>query len=160
MSQTTYNRVAPDGFAGLLADSGPNRMVSRALEEAAAVDFGKPFVAGTDKEVQVLLPSAAGQDFQGVSVHRHNEKTRFTGAAKAQPDENLDILRGGRIFVEVEVTIVAGDAVAFRHTDNGPLLAGGWTNVVDAETEDISTIARWDTGAAAGEVAVLVLNLP
>lgn len=160
MSQTTYNRVAPDGFAGLLADSGENRIVSRALEEAAAVDFGKPFVAGTDKEVQVLLPSAADQDFQGVSVHRHNEKTRFTGAAAAQPDENLDILRGGRIFVEVEVDVVAGDAVAFRFTDNGPLLAGGWTNVTDAETQDISTIARWDKGALAGEVAVLVLNLP
>ncbi len=160
MSQTTYNRVAPDGFAGLFADSGPNRLVSRALEEVAAIDFGKPLVAGTDKEVQVLLPSATGQDFQGISVHRHNEKTRFTGAAKAQPDENLDVLRGGRIFVEVEATVVAGDPVAFRHTTAGPLVPGGWGPLVDVNTDDISAFARWDTGAAAGEVAVLVLNLP
>ena len=159
MSQTTYNRVAPDGFAGLLADSGPNTIISRANEEAVAQDFGKPYVRGTDREVQALLPSAAGQEVIGVSVHRHNEKTRFTGAAKAQPDENLDLLREGVIFVEVEATVVAGGLVAFRHTDNGPLLAGGWSSVDDAETDLLSN-ARWDTGATAGNVARLVLNLP
>lgn len=159
MSQTTYNRVAPDGFAGLLADSGPNTIISRANEEAVAQDFGKPYRRGTDLEVQALLPSAAGQEIIGVSVHRHNEKTRFTGAAKAQPDENLDLLREGVIFVEVEATVVAGGLVAFRFTANGPLLPGGWSSVDDAETDLLSN-ARWDTGATAGNVARLVLNLP
>lgn len=160
MSQTTYTKVPAVAFAGMLADSGPNRAVSRALEEAAAIDFGKPFVAGTDKEVQVLLPSAASQDFQGIGVHRHNEKKTSTGVAQAQPTENLDVLREGSIYVEVEVTVVPGESVAYRHTVNGGLLPGGWTNVTDAETEDLSAFARWETGATAGNVAILTINMP
>ena len=159
MSQTVYTQDAPVGFAGMLADSGLTRMVSRAHEEAVAQDFGKPYRAGTDPEVEVLLPSSAGQEIIGVSIHRHNEKARTGGAAKAQPAENLDLLREGTIFVEVEATVVAGGLVAFRFTDNGPLLAGGWSSVDDVET-DLLANARWDTGATAGNVAKLVLNLP
>ena len=159
MSQLTYTQDAPVGFAGMLADSSPTRTVSRAHEEAVAQDFGKPYVAGTDPEVEVLLPSGAGQIVLGVSVHRHVEKARTTGLAKAEPAVNLDLIREGAIFVEVEATVVAGGLVAFRFTDNGPLLAGGWSSVDDAET-DLLANARWDTGATAGNVARLVLNLP
>ncbi len=159
MSQTSYDRTAPEAFSGMLADSGPNSIISRAHEEAVAQDFGKPYVAGTDPEVEVLLPSSAGQIVLGVSVHRHTQKAVGTGIAKAEPDLNLDLIREGAIFVEVEATVVAGGLVAFRFTDNGPLLAGGWSSVDDAET-DLLANARWDTGATAGNVARLVLNLP
>lgn len=159
MSQTTYTRVAPEAFAGMLADSGPNNIISRAHEEATAQDFGKPYVAGTDPETQVLLPSAAGQTVLGVSVHRHTEKARTSGTAQAEPSVNLDLMREGAIFVEVEATVVAGGLVAFRHTTVGPLVPGGWSSVDDANTDLLSN-ARWDTGATAGNVAKLVLNLP
>lgn len=160
MSQTTYTKVPAEAFPGMLADSGPNRMVSRALEEASAIDFGKPLRAGTDPAVQVLLPSAASQDFQGIGVHRHSEQARTSGAAQSQPKENMDVLREGHIFVLVEATVVPGDSVAYRHTTAGPLDPGGWGPLVDANTTDISAFARWEKGASADGIAILALNMP
>lgn len=155
MSQTTYTINADKAFAGMLAefDNTTKSSVSRANEEATAVAFGKPAVAGTDAQKQFLLPSGAGDQFIGCTVHKHGtEDASDDGIASGEPGE---LLRRGKVWVIAKTVVAYGDPVYWDHTTN----PGTWRN--DATTAVLVPGAIWDTATTgADELAVIDFNLP
>ena len=155
MSQTSYDVQAAVAFAGMLADfdASVRSSISRSNEEASAVAFGKPVVAGTDAEKQFLLPSGAGDTFLGCTVHHHgSEDETDDGIANGEPAE---ILRRGRVWVIAKTVVAVGDDVYWDHTTN----PGTWRN--DATTAVQVPGAVWLTATSgADELAVIDFNTP
>jgi hypothetical protein len=161
MSQLAYTVQAPVAKQGLLVDTGDMHTISRAVEESAGVEFGRPMVAGTDPEKQSSLPSATGQDFLGVTVFHHSIQDETLGAELALSDgETGSLLRKGTIWVRVEEAVTTTDDVYYRHTTNGGLVPGGWRTDADTANADQLTSARWLTAAAQDGLAQLEINLP
>ena len=161
MSQINYTVEAPVAFPGMLGEGGKRYSISRASEAVADQGAGRPAVAGTDPTTQFLPPSGAGQPFLGITTAQQGrEKLDTAGATSYQTDENVELLRQGRVWVTVEEAVVAGDPVFFRHTDNGPLLAGGWRNDAAAGEADQVVQAVFQTTAAIDTVALIDINLP
>lgn len=161
MSQTTYTTEAVVAFPGMLGEGGKEYSISRALEDAAAIGAGRPAVAGTDPETQFALPSTGGETFLGITTAKHGREDLDTaGATSFSQDENVELIRRGRIWVTVEEAVVAGDPVFFRHTVNGGLLPGGWRNDTAAGEADQVTQAVFATSAAIDTVALIDINLP
>lgn len=155
MSQTTYDIQAEKAFAGMLADfdASVRSSISRSNEEASAVAFGKPVVAGTDAEKQFLSPSGAGDTFLGCTVHHHgSEDATDDGIASGEPAE---ILRRGRVWVVAADTVAVGDPVYWRHTTT----PGTWRNV--ATDSVLVPGAIWLTATSgADQLAVIDFNTP
>lgn len=155
MSQTTYN-LAPDvAFAGMLAeyDALTKSSISRANENVAAVAFGKPAVAGTDRETQFNLPSGAGDVFLGVTVHKHG--TQDPDDDGIATGETAELLRRGKIWVVAKTAVAVGDPVYWDHTTN----PGTWRN--DPTTAILVPGAVWATATSgADELAILDINYP
>lgn len=124
MSQLTYTEKAASFFAGMLADPNANAYIKGDLanEDAALAKFGLGYMLGTDPEKQFKLPAGAGV-FAGVLTHQHATEKRalFTaggagGATGIQQDEPGLIVKVGRVVVEVDEAVTAGDAAFVRHT--------------------------------------------
>ena len=64
--QTTYSATHGAAFEGQKKDLQLYNTTSKTVEEALGIPFGRGVVRGTGDD-QVLLPSAAGQDFMGVT---------------------------------------------------------------------------------------------
>ncbi len=161
MSQTAYPLEAAVAFPGMLGEGGKEFSISRANEDAVAIGAGRPVVVGTDPETQAALPSSAGETFLGITTAKHGrERLDLVGAASFRQNENMEIVRKGRVWVTVEEAVVYGDPVFFRHTDNGPLLAGGWRNDTAAGEADAVPEAIFASTAAIDTVALIEINLP
>lgn len=155
MSQTSYSLQASTAFAGMLAefDNTTKSSISRASEEASAIAYGRPAVAGTDAATQFLLPSGAADLFLGIPVHQHgSEDPDDDGIANG---ETAELLRRGKIWVVAATTVAIGDQVYWDHTT----APGTWRN--DATTAVEVTQAKWDTATTApGQLAVIDINMP
>ena len=71
----------------------------------------------------------------------------------------MELLRKGKVWVNTEIAVTAGDTPFFRHTDNGGLLVGpdGWR--ADADTADADAISgTYLIGNAAPGLAYLSIN--
>lgn len=155
MSQTSYSIQAPRAFAGMLAefDNTTKSSISRANENASAVAFGKPAVAGTDAETQFNVPSGAGDTFLGCTVHSHgSEDLTDDGIANG---ETAEILRRGKVWVVAATAVAVGDDVYWRHTT----APGTWRN--DATDSVQVPGATWATATSAvDQLAVIDFNTP
>jgi hypothetical protein len=159
MSQTTYSITADDAIQGMLGDDGANRKsLSLANEEATAVEYGRPVVEGTDGEKQFLLPSSAGENFMGITIHQHDRED--LDADGIVEGEIAEVLRSGRIWVKVFEAIALGDDVYYQHTANAGAVPGDWRNDADTANADQLVQAQWLTAAGAGELALLEVNYP
>lgn len=156
MSQTTY-ALSPDAaIAGMLGDPNSDAHIrSYANEEATTTPFGLAMVEGTLPEEQVLKPSAASQTFMGVGVHAHGSEDLT--AAGAGTDEMMGILSKGRVWVQVDEAVVAGDPVFFRHTGAAADI-GKFRNDADTANADALPGARFVVGGST--LALLELNTP
>lgn len=155
MSQTSYSIQAADAFAGQLGDPAADAHIrSMANEEASAVEFGLGVVAGTDPEAQFLKPSAGGQTLLGVLVHQHSQEVAESGLSNG---ETGGVMSKGRIWVQVDEAVVAGDPVFVRHTGAAAAI-GKFRNDADTANADAVPNARFVKGGST--VALLELNLP
>lgn len=169
MSQTAYEIQAARAFAGMLADSGRDmNVISRANEETTVMKFGRGVIYGTDPEKQVLFPSDAADLFAGVAAHRHPTERRELfgtggtgGETGLQEGEPGDILRKGRIWVEVEEAVSVEDDVYVRHADGGGgTVEGQFRTDADTATAFQVTSAAWVSETSGAGLAILELNLP
>ena len=162
--QTTFNLEQGGAFAGALADTGYKRALSRQNEETVDIPFGVLVKQGT-ADRQALLYDAAGANPLGVVIHTH----ALSNAALSD-EEGVEasggVMRGlrmGAIFVLVETGdtgVVAGGAVYARHTAGAGEQLGSFRS--DSDGGDATLIPGLEFGstAAAGETAVLEVNLP
>lgn len=156
MSQTgAYTRQATRGLPGLLGDSGHDMFIQSRAVETAAIEFGLGVEPGTDPETQVVV--YAGGTLSGITVKTHaldraTEEADLDGASIA---EMVGSLRKGRIWVQTEEAVAAGDAV---HCVNTGAAAGQFRNDTTGATAVPS--AAFVAYDADRDVALLEINLP
>lgn len=164
MSQITYNTVPNESYAGMLADSGNNDIISRALGGAADSPFGVMVAYGADPAKECVAPAdgAAIAALMGVTVHKHTpDRASLSGTEGLTPDSMVDVIRKGRVVVVVEEAVTPGDAVFVRHTAAGAEVKGAFRTDADGgDAVDISTKARWESTTTGAGLAILDLNLP
>lgn len=146
-AQTSYSLRQPKAYAGLIYAQAPHDIVSRKVETAAGIGFGVAVSRGTDKENQIVV---GGTDFLGITIRSlDKEGAANTGAILWNQKESAGVVRNGYIWAVCPAGCTAGAAVKYVNA-TGVLNAGaagaGETNLVGA---------KWETTAAAGELAVI-----
>jgi hypothetical protein len=125
------------------------------VETAAGIEFGRGVEAGTDPENQVLV--YAGGTLQGITVKTHvlDRATEEAGLDGASENEEVGVLRKGRIWVQAEEVVAAGEAVFCVNTGAN---AGQFRN--DATSATAVPGAAFAGYDADRNLALLELNLP
>lgn len=126
------------------------------------IPFGFAVVQGTAGDRSCMLPTTTGQKFKGIvqRIHSNTDPLGLYPATKAGPQQDVSVTYEGTILAIAEQAVAPGDPVYFRHTASGALVPGGLRKDADTANADLIAGAVWDTTAAAGEVAEVVLNNP
>ena len=166
MAQLTYPNDFEFGFEGMMADGGPDRYVRSYVNSAADMEFGYAAVQGPS-DAEIRTPSGAADVFVGITVHTHATERYeqgpmggpYVGIPSTHP---ANVMAKGRVIVVVENAVAPGDDVYVRFQNAGaaPEAVGRFRNDADAGDAFQVTAARWLSSAAAGEKAILEVNLP
>ena len=141
--QTTYAARILPAVEGMIVDMRDQVVVSKNVETAAGIGFGKVACRGTTEE-QILV-ATAGRPFMGITVMSH-----FASAGLADlyaQYETANVLAIGAIWVMASVTVAPGDLAYFVPA------TGVLTNVVGANT--IIPGATFETATTGAALAVL-----
>lgn len=144
--QTNYPDTQPAATVGMQATMIPATVISRNVEDAAGVGFGKAvFQGAADKGIT----TTANAKFVGITL-LDRSATGAIGNPDAFPQRaSARVMTKGDIWVAASVAVAAGDPVYLTS-------AGAFTNVATSNTA--ITGARWDTSTtAAGQLAVVRL---
>lgn len=165
MAQTstdTYGFELDRAQAGQKAGAGFDHVESFAAEGAVA--FGHGVVAGT-ADNQVAVASADDETFVGISVFTHAqvqgidltaaEGEQYSTGAEYRDGDAVNVMRKGRVYVEVTDAVTAGADAYVDVVTNGE--EGKFT---DVSTSNLPTGGVFRTSAASGELAVVEVNLP
>jgi hypothetical protein len=162
--QTTANVSQTAAFAGMVVSTEPHTIRSYVSEEASAeLPFGIMLKQGT-ADGQALQIDDAGDvaEFIGVLAHSHKyAKPTQVGDTGVKPDQSLNVLTKGVIWVEVEEAVTPLSAVRVRMVATGDEVAGAFRDTADDTTDcaDVSLFCRYLTSAAANGLAQLEIDM-
>jgi len=144
--QDTYGVVHAAGLEGMVAKSEPAVIVSRVVEGAGGIGFGKVAQRGTlDNQIKV---SSASPKYLGITVL---DPTQVGGTLDTYPQyATAAVMTKGVIWVVASVAVVPGDPVYFVPA------TGVLTNVVIAN--QLIANATWDSTAGIGALAKVRLG--
>lgn len=158
---TEYTAEHAAAFEGQRANLGLINIISKVVELAAGIPFGRAVVRGS-ADNQCLLPTATGQDFLGF--------TEMTTAWAENPSDlhqyeryrEANIIDFGEVWLYTEQSIVPGDPVYFRHTAAAAPLAilGRVRKDTGGGNCDLIQGATFESTTAAGGIAKVKLNAP
>jgi hypothetical protein len=147
--QSTYTTSIPSGFAGMIADTRNRNVLSRTVEDAAGIGFGKPAFRGAGDRGCTATPALNA--FMGFTIVRHDVQ-----ATPASPSTDLHkqyssapLLDEGCIWVAASVAVADGDQVYVTP-------AGLLTNVSASGVNFILPARYEDTITAAGLVRIRI----
>ncbi|MFY0735625.1 structural cement protein Gp24 [Aurantimonas sp. NFXS3] len=149
--QSTYNETMDAARAGMRANMEPVDLISRTVETAAGVGFGKVVQQGTaDKGCKSDLTGMTAQTYVGITMRERGVRPE-TPNAFAQYESAL-IMRKGVIWVEVAVAVTPADIVTVT-------LASGviGKTAVGAGVVAIPN-ARWESSTSGAGLAMLRLG--
>lgn len=169
MSQLVHTQDFEPAVEGHVADLGPNDIISGfVVSGEGPVGFGLLVSAeGTHENPDgVQLPQASADvtaNARGVSVADQSIEATVVGGGTTgfQDQATLGIIRKGRVWVRVEDAVTPASTVFVRHTaDTAPLdkLGSFRSNASGGDAVALPG-ARFKTSAAAGELALLDLDL-
>lgn len=148
--QTTYSDYMADAYHGMIADTAPNNLVSRTVEDAAGIGFGVPVTQGTEDNECAAI-SASTDEILGITVRTPDQESETID----QYDSAL-LLRSGVMWVTVTDAggVAPGDPVWV-------LVADGTFSNADAGSSGSIRIndARWETTGANGALARIRVDL-
>lgn len=164
-----YVEADVSGTAFTYADTLNVSSVDLILNETN-VEFGKlvtaDWEAGT-KPNRAHLPNVTTDitneaKVLGVAIHEHTNMQRkpTSGNLGYEPQSAMSVLKKGNVWVETEVTVVAGDPVYVRFSASGTEKLGAFRN--DADTADASILpnARFQQDSeVVGGLNLTILNL-
>jgi len=166
MAQTdvsTYGFALDAAQRGQKADAGFDDVNSYAAE--GTVPFGTGVVLGTDPAKQVAVASADTESFTGVALFTHRVTQGIDQAATAgeqystgaeyRNGDTVNVLRRGRVYVEVTAEVAAGDDAFVDVTSEGE--EGKFTDVA---LNNLATGGVFRSAAGVGELAIVEINLP
>jgi hypothetical protein len=144
--QTAYTaRIAP-AFEGLVANSEDHIIVSKQLESAAGVGFGKAVFQGTADDGVIAAP---GTKFLGITEASHFASSA-SGVDLYARYETVPVLIKGPIWVQASEAVAAGDPVYVN------LTTGVWSKTASGNT--LLANARWDTSTSGAGLAVIAIR--
>lgn len=145
--QTNYGDTQPAAVAGAPATMIAAIDLSRNVEDAAGIAFGKPVQQGvTDKGIAAF----AGGKFVGITMLDRSATGTPTSPDGFPQRASAKVRVSGDVWVTAAAVVAAGDSVYL--TEDGAL-----TNAEDENT--LLSGARWDTSTTApGQLAVLRLR--
>lgn len=130
-AQIHYGYNTPMGAAGGIVDLAPYA-IDTFLNEAenGVMKFGVGVVRGTNPGVNVKLPSATGDKFEGIAVNNRTTEYDLEGNLAIRKGASVGVMRYGRVYGRVAegVKPAYGDAVYMVATGDE---AGYFTNVAD-----------------------------
>src|SRR5210317_1753203 len=149
-AQTSYQISQDSAYAGQIYGQGARSVFSRSVETTEGIPFGVAVSRGTDPDNQVVL---GGTDFVGITVRSLDfEGAVNTGDIFYKENDTAAIMRRGAVWVICPSGCVAGDQVKFTRS----------TGVLDstdiAAGDSLVFRAYWDSTAAAGDLAVIVIE--
>ena len=112
MSQLAYTQYQNAGIRGLLYDLVGHDTMSYSAQ--AAVPMGFPVVLGTNKERQVsAVGTGIGQAALviGISIIQFDAEQDATGTVQYLDKETVSVLKKGRIWVDANAAVTAGNVV-------------------------------------------------
>ena len=141
--QTSYSETHAPYVEGMIANSEKSNIVSRVVETAAGIGFGKVAVRGTaDNQIKVAEADAA---YLGITVRDttqlQDSYLQYGTAA---------VMTKGVIVVQASVAVAQGDAVHFVPA------TGVLTNVATGNTAIPG--ATWDSSTSGAGLAKLRLG--
>ncbi|ACL58461.1 structural cement protein Gp24 [Methylobacterium nodulans] len=143
--QTTYPGEMAPAFEGMIASMEPGGIISRVIESAGGIGFGKPAFQGADANGI----AATGSVFRGVTVADHFPLANATGDLHPKGD-TVSVMERGTVWVKASGPVTAG-APAY-------LTAAGAFTVT--ATDNTALRAVFDSSGASGALVKLKLNLP
>lgn len=146
--QSTYPTGPAAGFAGMVANGEESNRISRTVEDAAGLAFGKAAFRGTGDHGVTGTPAAA--TFMGVVIADAGQVPASGETADTLPQyATAALLIEGVIFVSASVAVADGDQAYVTP-------AGLITNVL---TSNVAIPAKFDaTTSAAGIVPLRVFS--
>lgn len=162
---TSYSEM-PRAFEGQLADIRENEVDSYTQGEASAeIPFGVAVAEGTAGTPASGIPNEcinmvdANSVVAGAVVHSHayNRETQL-GTTGIKPDQQVSVLRRGRIYMRHEGAVSKGAAAFVRHTAGG---GGSVKGVLRADADTATAVLCRglifaETKASLGDGLVLV----
>ena len=107
--QTSYPLGIAKAFEGMIANSEPGVVVSRIVESAAGIGFGKVAARGADDDG--IIVSAAVVKPLGITVA---DSTQVAAVADVYPQYSIvGVMTKGVIWVIASVAVADGDPVYF-----------------------------------------------
>jgi hypothetical protein len=148
--QSTYSTEMAAAFAGMIANTEPNVLISRDVETSGGIGFAVPVIQGTgDDQCDEIADSDSV--IVGITVRDQS----VTDDTFAQYDSAL-LMRKGVMWVTVTDAggVSAGDGVWV-------LVSNGTFSNADAGSDGSIKIndARWDSSAANGALAKIRFDL-
>lgn len=148
MLQSSFGSTIPTGYPGMIANAEKQNRITRTIEDAGGIGFGKAAFRGAGDHGITATPTAG--KFMGVSIVDHGQVRRTGVAADTYGQyENVPLLQRGTVCVLASASVADGDAVY--------VTAGGlFTNVVGANIP----LPGWvfDTTVASGAIARISNN--
>ena len=143
--QTSYTSELDAYIEGMKANSEHSNHISRVVENAAGIGFGKVAMQGTaDSQI---VPSKAGGIFRGITI------LDTTQLQDSYPQYGMAaVMTWGVIVVRVATAVKAGDDVTYTAATGALGTAAVAAGVVAIPN------AVWDTSASAGGLAKLRLQ--
>lgn len=152
MINETYASDPASAFEGMVSDTAPADIISRTVETAAGIGFGKVVAQGTlDRGVKADV-SGVSATVAPVGITVRSQATENLAVNKYPQYDGAAIMRKGVIWALVTDAggVVAGDPVWLKKSD-------GTLSNADAGTSGSIRLAgcRWETSAANGALARL-----
>jgi hypothetical protein len=142
--QSTYKTDYDRGFPGMVANGEKSNRISRTVEDAAGIAFGKAAFRGAGDHGITATPAAG--TFMGITIADAGIMPTLTTAADIYPQyATAGLLDEGEIFVLAGVNVADGDPVYVTS-------AGVFTNV---STSNTAITAKFDETVSSGGVVRL-----
>lgn len=149
--QGGYQETIDQAVEGMIANTEPKNIISRELETAAGVGFGRVVTrGGTDPDHGAQVPLVAAEEALGITVR--DVTLPQSSNDQYQQYDTIAILDRGVIWCTATgEAVAAGDGVVFNDT-TGELrttAGAGWTALPGA---------IWESSAASGALAKVRLG--
>lgn len=150
--QTSYSNTVAKGYPGMIANGETSNRISRTVEDAAGIFFGRPvYRTSTDRGCTAIVGTLAS--FLGWTVATHG-LGRLPGDDDDEygVNENATILTSGAIFVTCTGNVTRGAAVTVG-TGGG---AADGISAIAADATHIATGWTFDETVTGGGLVRIV----
>jgi len=107
--QDTYNNAPAAGFAGMVANGETSNRISRTIEDAAGIAFGKAAFRGAGDHGVTGTPGAG---FLGIVIADHGLPLLPGGTADTFPQyASVPLITEGVVMVSASLAVADGDPV-------------------------------------------------